>query len=306
MSNDERPARRRRIAGEGAPRTGGTPQPARRVVKRPVARPGAGKVSSPTEDAPQGPQEIEDGESLGVDEHDAPDDLAEGDDAPGQGDPTQDGPDRGQGPRVVPAGRRSGRSRSKDENIREPGDVQSSEEGETSRTASGSAASRARLRTVLGVLVVVLALVFAVGASYWAVQKIRGVAGIEAAQAEAAASASTASEQILGYRYDRLDEHLENAQALMTDDFAEEFESISPALDDLAPQRQIVVEATARGAAPMPCGGDCSRDAVDVLVFIDQARVADGEDEPTVFGNRIALSMVKSGGSWLVDGIEAY
>ncbi|WP_375002188.1 hypothetical protein [Aeromicrobium sp. CTD01-1L150] len=295
MSGEERPARRRRIAGEGTPSTDAAQQPARRVVKRPVVRPGAAKASSTSQDVPL--------------DRDAPDDLAETGDDP-EGVPQQDVSEREEAPRIVPAGWRRGRSRSQDErageDTLEPDDLESPGEGESSRTASGLTPSRARLRTALAVLVVVLALVFAVVASYWAVQKIRGGAGLEAAQAEAAAAASTASEQILGYRYDRLDEHLENAQALMTDDFAEEFESISPALDDLAPQRQIVVEATARDAAAMPCGGDCSRDAVDVLVFIDQARVADGDDEPTVFGNRIALSMVKSGGDWLVDDIEAY
>jgi Mce-associated membrane protein len=56
----------------------------------------------------------------------------------------------------------------------------------------------------------------------------------------------------------------------------------------------------------MPCGDDCSADAADVLVFIDQARLADGEEQPTVFGNRISLSMQRVDGQWLVDDISAY
>ena len=42
-----------------------------------------------------------------------------------------------------------------------------------------------------------------------------------------------------------------------------------------------------------------------ILVFIDQARVADGADKPTVFGNRIELMMVKRDGAWLVNNVKA-
>ena len=40
-------------------------------------------------------------------------------------------------------------------------------------------------------------------------------------------------------------------------------------------------------------------------MFIDQARVADGAEKPTVFGNRIELMMVERDGRWLVDDIKA-
>ena len=40
-------------------------------------------------------------------------------------------------------------------------------------------------------------------------------------------------------------------------------------------------------------------------MFIDQARVADGAKEPTVFGNRIEVEMVKQDGTWLVNDIIA-
>jgi hypothetical protein len=121
----------------------------------------------------------------------------------------------------------------------------------------------------------------------------------------AASTAASASETIFTYRYDRLDEHLEDAQATMTPSFAEKFKTISPALNDLAPQRKIQVQASTRDAAPLECGNACVDDRARILVFIDQARLADDAKEPTVFGNRIEVEMVKRDGSWLVNDIRA-
>ena len=42
-----------------------------------------------------------------------------------------------------------------------------------------------------------------------------------------------------------------------------------------------------------------------VLVFLDQARLVGSSKEPTVFANRIAVSMVKTDDGWLVNNIRA-
>jgi Mce-associated membrane protein len=65
------------------------------------------------------------------------------------------------------------------------------------------------------------------------------------------------------------------------------------------------VKATVRNAAAIECGDKCRPDRATVLVFIDQARVADDAEKPTVFGNRIKLMMVEQDGRWLVDNIDA-
>lgn len=133
----------------------------------------------------------------------------------------------------------------------------------------------------------------------------RGGDDIVAAHEAAADTAATSAETIFSYRYDRLDEYLEDAQDTMTPSFAEKFTSISPALNDLAPQRQIQVRASARDAAALECGNDCTEDRARILIFIDQARLADGEEEPTVFGNRVELDMINRNGTWLVNNIKA-
>lgn len=132
-----------------------------------------------------------------------------------------------------------------------------------------------------------------------------GGGGLASAQRAASSAAGSAAETIFSYRYDRLPEHLTESKVLMTPDFAKDFDKIAPALDEIAPQRQVQVEAVSRSAAALGCGDECSDTKVNVLVFLDQARLADGSKQPDVIGNRIKVTMVKSGSSWLVNDIRA-
>ncbi len=125
------------------------------------------------------------------------------------------------------------------------------------------------------------------------------------ARVDATDAASSASEKIFSYRYNELDEHMRDAQKTMTPKFAKKFRAISPALNALAPQRKIQVKAVVRYAAAKECGDTCSPRKATVLIFIDQARAAAGEEKPTVFGNRIEVFMVERDGKWLVDNIDA-
>ncbi len=158
-----------------------------------------------------------------------------------------------------------------------------------------------------GLLVVVTVVAVVVGAMLG----VRGLgewrddSGIVEAHEKAATAAASAGEAIFTYQYNQLDDHLKDAKATMTTSFAKKFESIAPALQDLAPQRKIQVKATVRNAAAIECGDTCRSDRATILVFIDQARVADGEEKPTVFGNRIELVMVEQDGRWLVNNIKA-
>ena len=121
----------------------------------------------------------------------------------------------------------------------------------------------------------------------------------------AADAAASAAETIFTYQYNKLAEHTRESQKLMTPTFAKKFKAVSPALNALAPQRKIQVKAVVRNAATVECADECAADRAKVLVFIDQARVADGADKPTVFGNRILVSMLERDGKWLVGDIKA-
>ena len=133
----------------------------------------------------------------------------------------------------------------------------------------------------------------------------RDDSGIVEAHEKAATTAASAAETIFTYQYNKLPQHLRDSKATMTPAFAKKFTAIAPALQDLAPQRKIQVKATVRNAAAVECGSKCRADAATILVFIDQARLADGSDKPTVFGNRIEVKMVKRSGAWLVDDVKA-
>lgn len=128
---------------------------------------------------------------------------------------------------------------------------------------------------------------------------------LDASRRQASSAAATAAETIFSFRFDQLDEHLTASKALMTPAFAKEFDKIAPALTELAPQRKIVVQAVTRESAAMPCGDDCSSTAADVLVFVDQARLVGDSTTPTVFANRIKVSMVKKADGWTVSNIRA-
>lgn len=125
------------------------------------------------------------------------------------------------------------------------------------------------------------------------------------ARADATDAASSASEKMFSYKYNKLDEHMREAQTTMTPKFAKKFRSISPALKALAPQRKIQVKAVVRYAAAKECGDACSPRKATVLIFIDQARISADAKKPTVFGNRIEASMVERNGKWLVDNVKA-
>lgn len=129
--------------------------------------------------------------------------------------------------------------------------------------------------------------------------------GIESSNSQAATAASAAAETIFSFRYDKLPTHLSASKKVMTKSFTKDFDKIAPALTELAPQRKIVVQAVTRAAAATECGSKCSTSKANVLVFVDQVRQVGGEKEPTVFGNRITMSMVKQDGAWLVNDIRA-
>ena len=120
-----------------------------------------------------------------------------------------------------------------------------------------------------------------------------------------AVEASKAAEVIFSFRYDKLENHLSDSKALMTPKFQKDFEKIAPALTELAPQRQIVVQAESRNAAVLQCGDVCDAAKASVLVFVDQARLTGEDKTPTVFANRIVMHMVKKGDTWLVNDIDA-
>jgi hypothetical protein len=292
VSTQDGPSRRRRIAGESKPQAPRPPAPAaKKVVRKPVARPGGPPPVEPrpADEAP--PHETGTEETVG-DESTADTEVA----------------GRAAAPKVAPrVGRRRPSPDDADGPAADAADDGSSVDRGDDRAPGEDRRGRSRPSPtrLLLVLVTVAAVVFGVFFGYRGVEQWRDTHGIDAAHEKAAEAAASAAETIFSYRYDRLEAYLDDSRDVMTPSFAKDFETISPALQDLAPQRRIQVTATTRDAAALPCGDDCRRASAKVLVFVDQARLADGAETPTVFGNRVEMTMVDRDGRWLVDDIKA-
>ncbi|KAA1422245.1 hypothetical protein FE697_013860 [Mumia zhuanghuii] len=177
--------------------------------------------------------------------------------------------------------------------------VEATESIETPRPSRPPMSRRARvLLAALGVLAVV-AVVFAVVATA-AVEQTESSADERVATEDAATAAATpALETVLSYGHETVAEDLKSATELMTDDFAAEYEQLSPQVASAAEQRKIDVAATVRAIAPLECGQECSDTSVRLLAFVDQNRTVAGKA-----GSPAALSVVvrmeKVDGDWLV------
>ncbi|MGH3507965.1 MAG: hypothetical protein ACRDO2_12260 [Nocardioidaceae bacterium] len=127
-------------------------------------------------------------------------------------------------------------------------------------------------------------------------------ASASAAVTDAPAQAERAAEQILAYRYDRLQADADAAKDFMTDGYAQGYQDT---VDDLlaAPASQVKAQVTATvnesGVARVAPA------EVDVLLFVNQTSTTTLEPEPQTALNRVVLTMVEQGGRWLVDEITA-
>ena len=264
-------SKRRRIAGESKPGEKAPAPTPPRTVRRPVTRPGVPRTpetspAPPVQRAPRKPEKK-------VTEKKETDKVA-----PSQAAPEQAAPVAAPAPPVA-----------------------------SDRVADVLVPrSRASLKDLAPLLVcALLAVVLGVLGGGWGLVSWQKDHGIDSAHAAAADAAADAVETAFTYDYTSLDAHLKKAQKLMTPSFAKEFAKITPALDQLAPQRQIQIKAESRDAAPIPCGTKCDRDKAQVLVFLDQARRTKDAQTPTTFGSRIRVSMVHEDGRWLVNNITA-
>ena len=128
------------------------------------------------------------------------------------------------------------------------------------------------------------------------------------ARAAAPASAERAAKAVLSYDYRRLDADQERAKDYLTPSYAKEFEKTFALLKEnqdgspgAAVQTKAVVTATVAGSGVV----DAEADAVRVLVFVNQTSRKAGTD-PRVFQNRVAMTMQKRDGKWLVDDVKSY
>ncbi len=129
---------------------------------------------------------------------------------------------------------------------------------------------------------------------------------VDDARAAALEQARTSAETVLSYGYETLDQDFEEALALSTGQFREDYEQTSEgAVRDVATQTRAEVRADVISAGVV----QASADRVVVLLFVDQTTVSNRLDRPQTDQNRVRLTMVRStadeGPSWLVEQVEA-
>lgn len=140
--------------------------------------------------------------------------------------------------------------------------------------------------------------------------------GNAVARQEAGTSATAAAERALtaalSYDYRRMEADRERALGFMTErygkEFADTFDKLLTAAEEGQPNNVVktktVVTATVVQAGVMNPSA-ATTDRVRVLAYVNQSATK-GEAAPTIFQNRVAVTMVERDGEWLIDGLTSY
>lgn len=157
-----------------------------------------------------------------------------------------------------------------------------------------------RPRPAVLVLVTVLALAaLAAGALGWAAHR---ASADRAAGPAALAAARSAAPVVLSYDSAHLDSDFAKARRLLTGSFAADYTATTTKV--VAPAaEQYHAKVTADVAAASVVRA--SRDAVVVLLFVNQTTTSDRLDGPKVDLNRVRMTMVPVHGRWLVARVDA-
>jgi Mce-associated membrane protein len=125
---------------------------------------------------------------------------------------------------------------------------------------------------------------------------------------EASAAAERALPVILSYDYRHLQADRDQAARFLSSKYRKEYTATFNKLIESsgsnpgpAEQTKAVVKATVENIGVV----DAETGVAKVIVFLNQATVKDG-GTPKYSLNRLTVSMVKAGNSWLVDNINSY
>lgn len=198
-------------------------------------------------------------------------------------------------------------------------------EPETDVVPEASASpGRSRLQTALLALVALALLIAAVFAALL-VQRandagvgfLTGVTQGDAparhqAGTAAGATAERALAAALSYDYRRMEADRKRALSFMTPDYGKEFADTFDKLLTAAEEGQpnnVVKTQTVVKASVLQVGvmnpTVAATDRVRILAYVNQSATK-GTASPTVFQNRVAVTMVKRDGAWLIDGLTSY
>ncbi|MFC0628715.1 hypothetical protein [Kribbella deserti] len=160
-----------------------------------------------------------------------------------------------------------------------------------------SVGGRGRLVVGLLAVLVVLALTSAVLLGERALRGQRA----EQARSEASTAARRAAELVLSYDYRSLTKDFEASRAVLTPEFAADFDQTTKVVAEQATKVKATVRAEVREVGVR----DGDADRVTLLVFVNQTTTSTiTQNKPRVDLNRARFTMVRIGGQWLVRSIE--
>lgn len=172
----------------------------------------------------------------------------------------------------------------------------------TREVASRGLVAATAVLALLAVAALSCAVIFAV--------KVRQDNAVSAARDDAPAAAERAAASVFSYDYRTLPADRKRASKLLTDSYRkkylETFATLERAKDGqpgVAVASKTTVKATVLGSGVIDV--DAEADVARVLVYANQVSTRPGA-QPQVFQNRVAMTMVRAGDRWLVDGVDSY
>lgn len=157
----------------------------------------------------------------------------------------------------------------------------------------------------LGALALVLVVVAAVlGLVTWSLPDVRHQDQVDEAQQSAPAAAERAAATILSYDYTSLDTDEKSAERYMTPAYAKQY---ATTFDKLVRPNASHLHAKVQADVRASGVTHADPDRAAVLLFVNQTTTSTAnEGQPQRALNRVQMSMVKQGGTWLVDNITSY
>ncbi|GAA1442670.1 hypothetical protein GCM10009641_57750 [Mycobacterium cookii] len=123
--------------------------------------------------------------------------------------------------------------------------------------------------------------------------------GDDSAARAAQVAAERAVVPVLSYDHETLEADQQEAQALMTGSYREEYDKLFAVLEENAPQTETTVTASVVSSGIVRASGD----RVQVLVFVDRPTTNRLSADPVVYKDQVTLSMQRVDGDWLVDDL---
>jgi Mce-associated membrane protein len=167
-------------------------------------------------------------------------------------------------------------------------------------------ASRALAVMALVVLPLVAVLSVVVLGVTWHKHTVDGQT--EDARSEAPAAAERALTTMLAYDYRHLPADRAAAVQVMTPHYRSQYLNTFKLLTsgkNGAPGQAVALKAVVSADVLDTSVVDAQPDKVRVLAFVNQTS-RKGVAAPTIFQDRVAVTMVKQGGQWLIDGVDSY